>query len=287
MRGAFAGEHGIGSRSRDEPGPAAAPRSAVAVGLVLADSSVVVARAARDLPRARRLGDRRRLGPGRVQPRARAGGAAGRASAARRLGPAPGRARGTRPLRRGSASSAASPARSRLLLAARCVQAIGGAARRLRLARAAAVGGRVGAPRGDHLGRRPARSAPRSGPAIGGLLTELISWQSIFFVQVPVALACAALLVADRALRALARRRGRRARARRAPASGRERRAGAGLGRARRGAVPDRPVADRGLAPDPDRGRRGGHRDADLLRSPPVAAGAPRRGRRPRGRRPA
>ena len=33
------------------------------------------------------------------------------------------------------------------------------------------------------------------GPGIGGLLTELISWQSIFFVQVPIAIACGAVLL--------------------------------------------------------------------------------------------
>ena len=34
------------------------------------------------------------------------------------------------------------------------------------------------------------------GPAIGGLLTELVSWQSIFLVQVPVALAAAVPILA-------------------------------------------------------------------------------------------
>jgi MFS family permease len=74
-----------------------------------------------------------------------------------------------------------------LLLAARCVQAVGGAAAvcaalelmpavygsERQAARAWAAAGATGA---------------ALGPGIGGLLTELISWQSIFLVQVPVAL---------------------------------------------------------------------------------------------------
>ena len=80
-----------------------------------------------------------------------------------------------------------------LLLAARCVQAAGGAAAvcaslellpsvvgtERRAATVWAASGALGA---------------ALGPGIGGLLTELISWQSIFLVQVPVAAACAAVL---------------------------------------------------------------------------------------------
>ena len=75
-----------------------------------------------------------------------------------------------------------------VLIAGRCVQALGGAcviAGAIELlarsrgshARAAAAWGAAG----------PRRAAV--GPAAGGLLTELISWQSIFAVQVPVVLA--------------------------------------------------------------------------------------------------
>jgi predicted MFS family arabinose efflux permease len=76
------------------------------------------------------------------------------------------------------------------LIAARCIQAIGGAAAvtaALELLpatvgserRAATVWAAAGA------------TGAALGPAVGGLLTELVSWQSIFFIQVPVALAAA------------------------------------------------------------------------------------------------
>jgi predicted MFS family arabinose efflux permease len=76
------------------------------------------------------------------------------------------------------------------LLAARCLQAVGGAAAvcaSLELLpsvvgserRAAAVWATAGA-----LGAA-------LGPGVGGLLTELISWQSIFLVQIPIAGLCA------------------------------------------------------------------------------------------------
>lgn len=76
------------------------------------------------------------------------------------------------------------------LIVARCVQAIGGAAAvtaALELLpaavgserRAAAVWAGAGA------------TGAALGPAIGGILTELVSWQSIFLLQVPVALAAA------------------------------------------------------------------------------------------------
>jgi len=76
------------------------------------------------------------------------------------------------------------------LIVARCVQAIGGAAAvtaALELLpatvgserRAATVWAAAGA------------TGAALGPAVGGLLTELVSWQSIFFLQVPLALAAA------------------------------------------------------------------------------------------------
>jgi MFS family permease len=76
------------------------------------------------------------------------------------------------------------------LIVARCIQALGGAAAvtaALELLpatvgserRAATVWAAAGA------------TGAALGPAIGGILTELVSWQSIFFIQVPVALAAA------------------------------------------------------------------------------------------------
>jgi len=81
------------------------------------------------------------------------------------------------------------------LIAARCVQALGGAAAvtaALELLpatvgserRAAAVWAAAGA------------TGAALGPALGGLLTELISWQSIFLFQAPVAIAAAVPILA-------------------------------------------------------------------------------------------
>jgi MFS family permease len=76
------------------------------------------------------------------------------------------------------------------LIAARCVQALGGAAAITAVLellpatvgserRAAVVWATAGA------------TGAALGPALGGLLTELVSWQSIFLVQAPVAIAAA------------------------------------------------------------------------------------------------
>ena len=81
------------------------------------------------------------------------------------------------------------------LIAARCVQALGGAAAvtaALELLpatvgserRAATVWAAAGA------------TGAALGPAVGGFLTELVSWQSIFLLQVPVALAAAVPILA-------------------------------------------------------------------------------------------
>ena len=81
------------------------------------------------------------------------------------------------------------------LILARCVQALGGAlavtaALELLPAtvgserRAAAVWASAGA------------TGAALGPAVGGMLTELVSWQSIFLLQVPMALAAAVPILA-------------------------------------------------------------------------------------------
>ena len=82
------------------------------------------------------------------------------------------------------------------LIAARCLQALGGAAvvcsalERLSDetsdARAAAIWGAAGV------------AGVAVGPALGGLLTEAISWQSIFAFQVPIALAVLAVVLVKR-----------------------------------------------------------------------------------------
>lgn len=80
------------------------------------------------------------------------------------------------------------------LIAARCAQAVGGAA--------AVCGALELLPSVTGSERQAAVSWARAGtigaalgPGAGGLLTELISWQSIFLVQVPAAAVLAALLV--------------------------------------------------------------------------------------------
>jgi MFS family permease len=79
------------------------------------------------------------------------------------------------------------------LLIARCVQALGGAA---------AVCGALELMPSVYGSERRAATAWAAagaagaalGPGLGGLLTELVSWQSIFLLQVPAALACAVVL---------------------------------------------------------------------------------------------
>ena len=81
-----------------------------------------------------------------------------------------------------------------LLLAARCVQAVGGAAAvcaALELMPAVAGSERSAAIAWARAGAIGAAL----GPGLGGILTELVSWQSIFFVQVPVAAVLALRLV--------------------------------------------------------------------------------------------
>ena len=81
------------------------------------------------------------------------------------------------------------------LIAARCVQALGGAVAvtaALELLPASVGSER----RAASIWAAAGATGAALGPAIGGLFTELISWQSIFLLQVPVALAAAVPILA-------------------------------------------------------------------------------------------
>ncbi|HEX2393055.1 MAG TPA: MFS transporter, partial [Solirubrobacterales bacterium] len=81
------------------------------------------------------------------------------------------------------------------LIVARCVQALGGAA--AVTAALELLPATVGSERRAAIVWAGAGATGAAlGPAIGGLLTELVSWQSIFFIQVPVALAAATPILA-------------------------------------------------------------------------------------------
>jgi MFS family permease len=163
---------------------------AAAVALVLADSSVVVLA----LPAIYRRFD---VSVGAVVwvllafNLVLAAAAVPAAAAARRSGPARALVAGLIAFAAGCLGCALSTALAPLV-AARCLQALGGAAAvtaALELLpaavgserRAAAVWATAGA------------IGAALGPATGGLLTELVSWQSIFLVQIPVAILVAGL----------------------------------------------------------------------------------------------
>lgn len=74
-----------------------------------------------------------------------------------------------------------------LLLAARAVQALGGAA--LLVTAHAALAGDAGEAAGLRLWRLAALLGTAAGPAIGGALTQAFGWRSIFLIQAPAALA--------------------------------------------------------------------------------------------------
>jgi MFS family permease len=81
------------------------------------------------------------------------------------------------------------------LILARCVQALGGA-----LAVTAALEllpATVGSERrAAAIWASAGATGAALGPAVGGILTELVSWQSIFLIQVPIALAAAVPILA-------------------------------------------------------------------------------------------
>ncbi len=81
------------------------------------------------------------------------------------------------------------------LIAARCVQALGGAAAVTAVLELlpATVGSER---RATVIWAGAGATGAALGPAIGGLLTELVSWQAIFLVQVPVAIAAAVPILA-------------------------------------------------------------------------------------------
>lgn len=171
----------------ESPRPRAAAL-ALAVGLVLADSSIVVLA----LPEIYRELDASVAAVSWVLVSfnlVMALAAVPAAHLARRLGPGRAAAIGLAVFAGASLACAVSDQLS-TLIAARCVQALGGAAAVTAVLellpatvgserRAAAVWATAGA------------TGAALGPAIGGLLTELVSWQSIFLIQVPIALAAA------------------------------------------------------------------------------------------------
>jgi MFS family permease len=176
--------------------PAPRPRVAalaLAVGVVLADSSIVVLA----LPEIYRDFDTSIAGVTWVLISfnlVMALAAVPAALLARRVGPARAAAVGLAVFAGAGLACGIADQLSTLILA-RCIQALGGAAAitaALELLpasvgserRAAAIWAGAGA------------TGAALGPAVGGILTELVSWQSIFLIQVPVALAAAVPILA-------------------------------------------------------------------------------------------
>lgn len=166
---------------------------ALAVGLVLADSSIVILA----LPEIYRELDASVAAVSWVLVSfnlVMALAAVPAAHLARRLGPGRAAAIGLAVFA-GASLACALSAHLSTLIAARCVQALGGAAAVTAVLellpatvgserRAAAIWATAGA------------TGAALGPAVGGLLTELVSWQSIFLVQIPIALAAAVPILA-------------------------------------------------------------------------------------------
>ncbi len=166
---------------------------AIAVGLVLADSSIVVLA----LPEIYRELDTSVAGVTWVLISfnlVMALAALPAAHVARRVGPGRAAAVGLAVFAGASLACGAAGHLS-TLIAARCVQAVGGAAAVTAVLELlpATVGSER---RAATLWAAAGATGAALGPAIGGLLTELVSWQSIFLVQVPVALAAAVPILA-------------------------------------------------------------------------------------------
>ena len=166
---------------------------ALAVGLVLADSSIVVLA----LPEIYRELDTSVAGVTWVLVSfnlVMALAAVPAAHLARRVGPGRTAAVGLAVFA-GAGLACAAADQLGTLVAARCVQAIGGAAAVTAVLELlpATVGSER---RAAGLWAVAGATGAALGPAIGGILTELVSWQAIFLVQVPIALAAAAPILA-------------------------------------------------------------------------------------------
>lgn len=166
---------------------------ALAVGLVLADSSIVVLA----LPDIYRQLDASVAGVSWVLVSfnlVMALAAVPAAHLARRVGPGRAAAVGLAVFAGAGLACAVSDQLS-TLIAARCVQALGGA-----LAVTAVLEllpATVGSERrAAALWATAGATGAALGPAVGGLLTELVSWQSIFLIQVPIALGAAVPILA-------------------------------------------------------------------------------------------
>jgi MFS family permease len=159
---------------------------AIAVGLVLADSSIVVLA----LPEIYRELDTSVAGVTWVLVSfnlVMALAAVPAAHLARRIGPGRGAAIGLAVFA-GAGLACGLSAELSTLIAARCVQALGGA-----LAVTAVLEllpATVGSERrAVAIWATAGATGAALGPAVGGLLTELVSWQSIFLIQAPLAIA--------------------------------------------------------------------------------------------------
>jgi MFS family permease len=166
---------------------------ALAVGLVLADSSIVVLA----LPQIYRELDTSVAGVTWVLVSfnlVMALAAVPAAHLARRVGPGRAASVGLAVFAGAGIACAASEHLS-TLIAARCVQALGGAA--AVTAALELLPATVGSERrATEVWVAAGATGAALGPALGGLLTELVSWQSIFLVQVPVALVAAVPILA-------------------------------------------------------------------------------------------
>jgi MFS family permease len=172
------------------PHPAAL---AIAVGLVLADSSIVVLA----LPQIYRELDTSVAGVTWVLVSFNlvlALAAVPAAHLARRIGPGRAAAIGLAVFA-GAGLACGLAEQLSTLIAARCVQALGGAAAVTAVLEL--LPGAVGSERrAVAVWATAGTTGAALGPAVGGLLTELVSWQSIFLLQAPIAIAAAVPVLA-------------------------------------------------------------------------------------------